>query len=172
MEVSVLNMRVPMERGIEQSQFPCKGQAGGLLGRRGAARFLYCDRRSRRPAVSQRTHRPIRRSLPRRTIARRNLCSQVQAVLEFFRSSTRCRPSALTPFFWVVTQYIGAKPFRQRLARILEDRPRCHRGLVATFATLQQHRPHRPITITRAPRAPGIPPASAAGKGSPGTPAR
>jgi len=34
-----------------------------------------------------------------RTIARRNLCSHVQAVSYFLSPSTRCRPKALAPFF-------------------------------------------------------------------------
>src|SRR5215831_15796409 len=40
-------------------------------------------------------------------MARRNLCSIVQAVLYFFRPSTRCSPNALAPFFWVVTHHMA-----------------------------------------------------------------
>src|SRR5271167_4372620 len=40
-------------------------------------------------------------------MARRNLCSIVQAALYFFRPSTRCSPNALAPFFWVVTHHIA-----------------------------------------------------------------
>src|SRR5437773_8117690 len=40
-------------------------------------------------------------------MARRNLCSIIQAALYFFSPSTRCSPSALAPFFWVVTHHIA-----------------------------------------------------------------
>src|SRR6266699_4663841 len=46
-----------------------------------------------------------------------------------------------------------AKPIHQGLARVLEDRPCCHRGLVATFAALQQHRSHWPVSIALTTRA-------------------
>src|SRR5277367_5473688 len=46
-----------------------------------------------------------------------------------------------------------AKPIDQRLARVLEDRPRCHRGLVAAFSAFHQHRSHRPILTARTSRA-------------------
>ena len=35
------------------------------------------------------------------------LCSHVQAVSYFFSPSTRCRPNALAPFFWVVTHHMA-----------------------------------------------------------------
>src|SRR5437899_8985168 len=40
-------------------------------------------------------------------MARRNLCSHVQAVSYFFSPSTRCRPNALAPYFWVVTHHMA-----------------------------------------------------------------
>src|ERR1039457_5100524 len=40
-------------------------------------------------------------------MARRNLCSHVQAVSYFFSPSTRCSPNALAPFFWVVTHHMA-----------------------------------------------------------------
>src|ERR1700719_3319957 len=40
-------------------------------------------------------------------MARRSLCSQVQAVSYFFNPSTRCSPRALAPFFWVVTHHMA-----------------------------------------------------------------
>src|SRR5471030_1506207 len=40
-------------------------------------------------------------------MARRNLCSHVQAVSYFFSPSTRCRPNALAPFFCVVTHHMA-----------------------------------------------------------------
>src|SRR6516162_6104315 len=40
-------------------------------------------------------------------MARRNLCSIVQAVLYFFSPSTRCSPRALAPFFCVVTHHMA-----------------------------------------------------------------
>src|ERR1700687_5132531 len=47
------------------------------------------------------------RSRPGLTMARRNLCSHVQAVSYFFNPSTRCSPNALAPFFWVVTHHMA-----------------------------------------------------------------
>ena len=47
-------------------------------------------------------------SRPGRTIARRNLCSQAQAVSYEPKASARCRPSALTPPFWLVMYQAAA----------------------------------------------------------------
>src|SRR5207237_9637594 len=50
---------------------------------------------------------PVSKSRPGLTMARRNLCSIVQAALYFFSPSTRCSPNALAPFFCVVTHHIA-----------------------------------------------------------------
>jgi hypothetical protein len=40
-------------------------------------------------------------------MARRSLCSIVQAVSYLFSPRTRCSPNALAPFFWVVTHHMA-----------------------------------------------------------------
>ena len=50
---------------------------------------------------------PLSRSRPGRTMARRSLCSHVQAVSKLWRPSTRCNPKALAPFCWVVTHQMA-----------------------------------------------------------------
>src|SRR5215471_12018974 len=40
-------------------------------------------------------------------MARRNLCSIIQAALYFFSPRTRCSPKALAPFFCVVTHHMA-----------------------------------------------------------------
>ena len=50
---------------------------------------------------------PVSKSRPGRTMARRNLCSHVQAVSYFLSPSTRCRPNALAPFFCVVNHHMA-----------------------------------------------------------------
>src|SRR5947199_8478062 len=65
------------------------------------------------PSPSAPTHHsststlPVSKSRPGLTMARRNLCSIVQAALYFFSPSTRCSPNALAPFFCVVTHHIA-----------------------------------------------------------------
>src|SRR5271166_4954411 len=76
-------------------------------------------------------------------MARRNLCSIVQAALYFFSPSTRCSPNALAPFLLRGYPTHRAKPYAQRNARVLEDRSGRHRSLAPTCRTLPQT-PHRP----------------------------
>ena len=58
---------------------------------------------------------PVSRSRSGRTMALRSVCSQVQAVSSLPRPSTRCRPKALTPFFWLVMNHIASNHIRNGL---------------------------------------------------------
>jgi hypothetical protein len=83
---------------------------------------------------------PASRSRPGRTIAVRNRCNKAQAVRIEPRSSTRFRPNAEIPFFWVVMYHTAANhsvsgvrgPAETDYCNEMENHS-CHRGLADGF---------------------------------------
>ena len=65
----------------------------------------------------------------------------------------RCRPSALTPCFWLVTYHIAWNQRAQWLSSALEDRPRRHRCLTLTPVASQLTPRRRPGVGSAARRA-------------------
>ena len=91
--------------------------------------------------VSSTSARPVSRSRPGRTIARRSLCSSAQAVAVASQTQNALQSQSTRPGFLARHPPHRPIPGAQRQTRILENRARRQRSLIIALSTAQQAPP-------------------------------